>query len=80
MSEDPGTIQWREMFAAQMTAEFKRNREMLDEIRLAVRTQNNDIRANQLAIAALKVWVPIVGGGTLAGSIIATAVIQLLTR
>lgn len=93
---DPATTQWQEMFSTQVARDFEHNREILDEIRALVKAQNSQVKANTAAIATradekdcqanaldiarLKTWVPLVGGAATVGSLIATAVVQLLMR
>ena len=67
---DPATLEWRELFARSVGAELNSNRTLLLEIRELCKTQNERIRANEIAIASLKTWVVIVGGLTGIGGLI----------
>ena len=76
---DPGTLQWRESFDEKFKTESQYTRKVLDEIHDLVKQQNQRVRAveieltkkagivdvqtNSIAIASLKTWVAIVGGG-----------------
>ncbi len=79
MELDASTVQWREMFAGQMAGEFRYTHEKLDGISKLLERQNGRLRAleismaskadadavekNKLAIAHIKTWTAIVGGG-----------------
>ena len=60
---DSATLEWREIFAKAVAAEFKHHEQLLVEIRDQGKAMGVRVRSNELAVAGLKTWVAVIGSG-----------------